>query len=65
MNLFNSASAFIHHGVRHDDKMPMQQVEMCMKTNKFMVEKMPPWLFWGCNAPPFKSNLSILCGYMN
>jgi hypothetical protein len=45
MIFFNNASAFIHHGVRHDDRMPMQQVEMCMKTNKFMVEKVPPWLF--------------------
>jgi hypothetical protein len=44
MNLFNSASAFIHHGILHDDKMPMQQVEMCMKTNKFLVEKLSPWL---------------------
>jgi hypothetical protein len=24
--------------------MPMQQVEMCMKTNKFLVEKLSPWL---------------------
>jgi hypothetical protein len=54
MIFFNNASAFIHHGVCHDDRMPMQQVEMCMKTNKFMVEKVPPWLFWRCKCPTFR-----------
>ncbi len=57
MNLFNNASAFIHHGVCHDDKMLMQQVEMCMKTNKFMVEKVPPWLFWRCKCPTFQKQI--------
>jgi len=58
MNLFNSASAFIHHGVRHDDRMHMQQVEMCMKTNKFMVEEVLPWLFWRCKCPTFQKQFA-------